>query len=124
MTVTAAARDLRLTVVASERLSVVVADDHPTIHKVVAQLLGPEFDIVATSRDGQELIDAVRVHEPDFAIVDISMPVVSGVEAVQILAGSGCETVMIILTVHAEPTLASVALDAGAVPAGGTHRLG
>ena len=100
---------------ADERLSVVVADDHPKIHEVVAQLLlGTEFDIVATARDGQELIDAVRAHEPDVAIVDLSMPVVPGIEAVQILAGSGCETTMIILTVDADPKVASAALDAGA----------
>lgn len=114
MTVSAGGGNASLTVVANERLSVVVADDHSMIHEMVAQLLGPEFDIVATARDGQELIDAVRAHEPDLAIVDLSMPRVSGIEAVRILADSGCKTIMIILTVDADPRVASAALDAGA----------
>ena len=66
------------------------------------------------AEDGQELIDAVEAHSPDLAIVDIRMPVVSGIEAIRRLMLKGCTTIPIVLTVYTEPELVEESLKAGA----------
>lgn len=56
---------------------------------LLEQLLQTEFDVVATVRDGQALVDAAARVSPDAIVTDISMPILDGIEATrEILEGT------------------------------------
>ena len=68
----------------------VIADDEPLLRDGLAAALAqawPELAIVAQAAIGREAILAVRVHRPDFAFLDIEMPLMNGMEAARELRG-------------------------------------
>jgi DNA-binding NarL/FixJ family response regulator len=92
----------------------IVADDHCLVAEGIEHLLGEAFDLVDVVNDGNQLIDAVRRQRPDVVVTDISMPGLSGIEALKQLRAEGIRTPFIFLTMHAEPALAAAAMRAGA----------
>ena len=99
----------------SDRIRVLLADDHEAILDRVGRLLATEFDVVGTATDGQQALDAVRELKPDVLVLDISMPVMNGFETAHRLKEAGVETRIVFLTVHDEPNYAREALEAGAL---------
>jgi DNA-binding NarL/FixJ family response regulator len=93
---------------------VVVADDHCLVAEGIEHLLGEAFELVDVVHDGVHLIDAVRQHRPDVVVTDISMPGLSGIDALKQLRDEGFRTPFVFLTMHAEPALAAAAMRAGA----------
>jgi DNA-binding NarL/FixJ family response regulator len=81
--------------------------------KKVSELLESEFDVVGSVGDGQSLLDSVFELHPDVVVVDISMPILSGIEAARRLRGLGSEVKIVFLTVHADPELVREAFEAG-----------
>ena len=69
----------------------------------VAQLLEPEFEVVGAVSDGQALLEAVAALHPDLLVLDISMPVLSGLDAARELQRGGTHTKIVFLTIHEEP---------------------
>jgi DNA-binding NarL/FixJ family response regulator len=96
------------------RQTVVIADDHPMAREMAQQILESDYHVVATAEDGRGLLDVVAAHTPDIAIVDIRMPVMSGIAAIRRLVQEGCSTILIVMTVYAEPELVEEAFKAGA----------
>jgi DNA-binding NarL/FixJ family response regulator len=80
----------------------------------LGRLISEVADLVAQVQDGKQLVEAVQRYEPDIAVSDLSMPVMTGLEALRQLQAAGSKTRFILLTVHTEPQLASQALRAGA----------
>jgi len=78
------------------------------------RLLSERAEIVATVNDGSMVVDEVRRSAPDVVILDISMPHVSGLEAIRQLRANHLDTKIIVLTMHADAALAVEALRAGA----------
>ena len=64
-----------------DRARVLLADDHDALLDKVGQLLDGECDVIGKVRDGQALLDAAEWLRPDLLIVDISMPIMDGIEA-------------------------------------------
>lgn len=93
---------------------VLLADDHRVVAEGLMRLLSQRVDIVDTVNDGALVVDAVTRHAPDLVIIDISMPNVSGLEAIRQLKAHHLEPRIIVLTMHADATLAVEALRAGA----------
>jgi hypothetical protein len=60
--------------------TVVIADDNREILKVLAKLLRPSYRIVAQAEDGGVALRAIQPHQPQLAILDISMPTMNGLE--------------------------------------------
>jgi len=85
------------------RIRVVIADDNKEIRDKVIQLLQPEFEVVGSARDGGSACEAVMLLKPDIVVLDISMPVMSGIEAAKKLKKKGSKTRTIFLTVHDDP---------------------
>jgi DNA-binding NarL/FixJ family response regulator len=83
----------------------VLADDQAAAGALLEELLAPEFEIVATVRDGQALIDAVARLSPDAVVTDISMPVLDGIEAARKILDSNPAARVVFVTVHADPLL-------------------
>lgn len=98
----------------SRRPTVLLADDHPVFTDGLASLLKGDFDVVASVRDGAQMIESARRLRPDVVVADISMPQISGLEALRQLKRHGIESRVIILTMLADRRLAADALREGA----------
>ena len=98
-----------------ERTRILLADDHETVLEDVRSLLEPEYEVVGTVRDGQSLLAAAETLKPDIMVVDVSMPVLSGLEAVRRLKKDDPNAKVVFLTVHQDPALVKEALAAGAL---------
>ena len=97
------------------RARILLADDHKDIREKVMQQLEPEFVVVGAVEDGNALLEAASQMKPDVCVVDISMPIMSGIEAVTQMRASGSTVKIIFLTVHEDPDFLQAALDTGAL---------
>jgi DNA-binding NarL/FixJ family response regulator len=79
-------------------IRVVIADDQELVRSGFAMILDaqPDIEVAAEAGNGAEAIDAVRLHRPEVALLDIRMPVTDGIEAARtICAESECRVVML-----------------------------
>jgi len=97
------------------RTKILLADDHKMFSQGLQTLLEDEFDLVGTVGDGQALVDAAKRLNPDVIIVDISMPVLNGFDAVRQLKEWGTAAKIIFLTMHADDRLLAEAFRCGGV---------
>ncbi len=97
------------------RIRVLLADDHEAMLDRVARLLATECRVVGTATDGQQALEAAQDLEPDVLVLDISMPVMNGIETAHRLREAGAEARIVFLTVHDDPDFAREALEAGAL---------
>jgi len=93
---------------------ILLADDHKMFAQGLRSLFQNEYDLVASVENGQALVDAASILAPDVIIVDISMPVLNGFDAVRQLKKEGCTAKIIFLTMHADEGLVAEALRCGA----------
>src|SRR5437879_6832454 len=93
---------------------VLLADDHALIRQGLKALLEKQgFQVVCEASDGQEALRSVEKSQPDIAIVDISMPVLNGVDTARELRKSAPKTKVILLTQHDEDQYVTESLRAG-----------
>jgi DNA-binding NarL/FixJ family response regulator len=97
------------------RARILLADDHKDVREKVMQQLDPEFEVVGAVEDGNALLKAASQMKPDVCVVDISMPIMSGIEAAIQMKASGLSVKIVFLTVHEDPDFLQAALDAGAL---------
>jgi len=62
---------------------VIVAEDHPHVRKEITRFLDTHFDVVGAVEDGQRLVEAAGLLQPDVIVSDISMPELTGPEAMR-----------------------------------------
>lgn len=93
---------------------VVLADDNADFLAKVRELLGDEWDVVATVGNGLSAIRACRDFSPDLLILDISMGQPNGLEVAKLLNGRGASPKILFLTTHDEPEIVLAALSTGA----------
>ena len=79
----------------------------------VESLLKDEFDVIGKVADGQALLEAAAELQPSVMIVDVTMPVVDGIEAVRRLRDGGNAAKIVFLTVHEDADFAKAAIKAG-----------
>jgi DNA-binding NarL/FixJ family response regulator len=97
----------------AERPRVLLADDHPAMLALTADVLSGEYLVVGSVGDGRELLaEAERLH-PDVIVLDITMPRLDGIEAARQLRRSQRPARLVFLTVHEDADFAQAALDAG-----------
>ena len=97
------------------RTRVLLADDHEAMLDRVKRLLEKELQVVGIVRDGQAALEAVAELRPDVLILDISMPVLDGLQVALRLKPKKSKVRIIFLTVHEDPDFASEALATGAL---------
>ena len=96
------------------RPQLLIVDDHELVIEGLVRLLCNRFDIVATLTDGRDVVEAVCQLRPDVLLLDLSIPNVSGVEVMQRLTARKIPFKAVVLTGHADASLAVAALRAGA----------
>jgi DNA-binding NarL/FixJ family response regulator len=83
-----------------ELATVVIADDNREILKVLAGLLPPAYRIVSQADDGETALKAIQAHQPQLAILDISMPMMNGLEVARQLRANHSSTKVVFLTLQ------------------------
>ncbi len=94
-------------------IRIVIAEDQRLLLGAIASLLELEEDmqVVGKANNGEEAVKLVHLHKPDICIMDIEMPLKSGLDAAEELKGLGCK--VIILTTFARSGYFERALQAG-----------
>ena len=97
------------------RNTILLADDHAIVSEGLARLLKDhDFDVVGAVVDGQALIEAAKRLRPDVIVTDLSMPGLSGLDVLARLKTEGIASKVIVLTMHHDADLATVAMRGGA----------
>jgi DNA-binding NarL/FixJ family response regulator len=81
---------------------VLVADDQEPVRKRICATLAsrPDFEVCAEAANGQEAVDKAKGLRPDLVILDITMPVMNGLDAARMIRESCPTTPIVILSVH------------------------
>lgn len=96
------------------RTRIIVADDHAIVAEGLRVLLAPHFEVVATVEDGRELVEAVAKHSPDLIVLDLSMPILNGLDAFREIRRAGSRAKAVFLTASADVAVATQAFRDGA----------
>jgi DNA-binding NarL/FixJ family response regulator len=94
-------------------LRVLLADDHAIVLEGLRHILEPEFEIVGEVGDGRSLVSVALMFRPEIIITAISLPLLNGIEAAREIRRINRKVRIIFLTMHADPSYAVEALDAG-----------
>jgi DNA-binding NarL/FixJ family response regulator len=98
----------------AKRARVLLADDHALVSAGISKLLENDFDLIGTVADGRALVAAVRERHPDVILLDISMPVLNGLEAARQIRKDSPTAKLIFVTVHSDTPYVIEAFRAGA----------
>ncbi len=93
---------------------VLLADDHALLVGAYEKLLAADFDIVGQVNDGRALLAAAEELRPDVIVVDISMPLLNGLEAGRQIKERLRNVKLVFVTMHEDPDLAAEAFRYGA----------
>lgn len=97
-------------------IRVLIADDHAMVRAGLAQLLSSyaDLEVVGEAANGEEAVQMVGMLSPDVVLMDMSMPIMDGLEALKLVKQRHSDTVVVILSTFQEPRQVSEALAAGA----------
>jgi DNA-binding NarL/FixJ family response regulator len=87
------------------RVRVLLAEDHEAVAAELRALLESECDVLATVRDGQSMVAAAALLNPEVIVTDISMPILDGLSAAEALRRAGSSGRIVFVTVHDEPAM-------------------
>jgi DNA-binding NarL/FixJ family response regulator len=98
-------------------LRILVADDNLLFAEAVTQLLESDdrIEVVGCALNGAEAVDFARKLEPDVVLMDIKMPLMTGIEATERILARRPDTTVLMLTAHGSPVEIEQGLRAGAV---------
>ncbi len=81
--------------------SIIIADDHPLILKGLSDfLIEKEFNIIGSAKNGKEAYVLIKAHQPDIAILDIQMPILTGLQVAEKCKAEGLQTKIIFITLE------------------------
>ncbi len=96
------------------RPRILLADDHALILDGFCNLLKSKYAVVGTAEDGTELVEAAIRLKPELIILDITMPLLNGIDAAREIRKHLPQVKLLFVTMHTGPTYLQAALDAGA----------
>lgn len=97
-----------------KRARILLADDHTLLLEALRNLLEPEFEVAGTTANGRALLKAAEKLKPDVIVLDISMPLLNGLEAGRQLKTTLPAVKLIYLTMNHDPEVVTEALYIGA----------
>ncbi|HEY2547773.1 MAG TPA: response regulator transcription factor [Candidatus Acidoferrum sp.] len=95
-------------------MKILLADDHPGFPEMAEHLLGSDFTVVAKVGNGQDMFEAGMRLQPDIIVSDISMPMLNGLDAADLLMKAGCKARIVFLSVHNDSEFVRQGLLVGA----------
>jgi DNA-binding NarL/FixJ family response regulator len=93
---------------------VILADDHAILLEALRKLLESKYEVIGTTTDGRSLLQIARARRPDLILLDVTMPILNGLEAARQLKGELPDVKIIFLTMNEDPDIAQEALHLGA----------
>lgn len=98
-------------------IRILIADDHTLVRKGLLTLIGsePGLEVIAEAADGIEAVGKARLHKPDVILMDLAMPRMGGVEAIQQITTESPAARILVLTSFAEDEQVFPAIKAGAL---------
>ena len=96
------------------KIRILLADDHDALLARVRSILCKEFEVVGTVDNGRDAVAEARRLDPDVLVMDISMPILDGLQAAAQLQRKTCRTKVVFLTVHEDQDYVDAAFAAGA----------
>jgi DNA-binding NarL/FixJ family response regulator len=99
-----------------KKITILIADDHEIIHNGISDILRSveEYEVIGHAFDGQEAVEKTKVIKPDLIMMDISMPVMNGIDATKTITGLNSGIKIIALTQHSDNEYISEMFKAGA----------
>jgi len=97
-------------------IRVLAVDDHALVRDGIARLIGTQSDmeLIAEASDGREAVEQFRKHRPDITLMDLQMPIMNGIDAINAIRGEFPEARIVVLTTYAGDVQVKRALQAGA----------
>ena len=97
-------------------IRILTVDDHPILRRGLAALVNaePDLKLVAEAANGKEAIEAFRSHRPDVTLMDLQMPGLDGIQAIEATCSEFPQARIIVLTTYSGDTQVVRALKAGA----------
>jgi DNA-binding NarL/FixJ family response regulator len=92
---------------------VIIADDHTLLVEAFEKLLAPECEVVAKVADGRALVAAVKNLRPDVVVLDLTMPLLNGLDAARQIKQFDRSIRLVFVTMNEDPDLAAEAFRAG-----------
>lgn len=98
-------------------ISVMVADDHPLVRDAWRLLLerAEDIEIVAMAANGQEAVEQAVLYCPHVTVMDLSMPIMDGIDATRQISVHCPETRVLMVSMHTSPEYIKRSLEAGAL---------
>jgi len=97
------------------RPRILLADDHMEMRESIVQLLQSEFEMLEPVKNGFALLEAAAKLEPDVCLLDISMPIINGIEVASRLRRRSAKCKVVFLTIHDDIDFVKAALATGAL---------
>lgn len=96
--------------------TVLIADDHSILREGLCALLSntPDLEVIGEAENGQDAIEKVKQLQPQLVLLDLSMPIINGTEAIRAIKRRTSEVKILALTVHKSEEYVRATLDAGA----------
>jgi DNA-binding NarL/FixJ family response regulator len=101
---------------AKGKIRILSVDDHRLVLAGLALMIGrqPDMELVASAATGEEAITLFRLHRPDITLMDLQLPVMSGLEAIRVIRHEAPEARIVVLTMYNGDEDIHRALRAGA----------